>query len=216
MVFLLQFHAFLQYALFQVLFVETAKRQIGLYGGSFNPVHLAHLQAAQTAVEEQGLDRLIFVPAAQSPFKSRGEMAEDSDRIRMLRTALAGRPDFGLDEREIKRGGVSYSIDTVKYYRDRYPDAALNYLIGSDQIATLLKWRNVKELAELVYMLVIPRPGSEVQELPHSFRGHRLKGTLSDISSSVIRDRIRRNRPINHLVGSNIAELIDRYRLYST
>src|SRR5690349_14974474 len=104
--------------------------RIGLFGGSFDPVHLGHLLVAQAACEEYRLDRLFFVPAAQSPFKPERVPAPASLRLRMLRLALAGRGDYAVDEQEIIRGGPSYTIDTVRAYRKQHPKATLFYLIG--------------------------------------------------------------------------------------
>jgi len=89
-------------------------QRIGIYGGSFDPVHLGHLLVAQAAVEEVGLERLFFVPAAQSPFKPESHPAPAAERLRLLRLALAGKSNYEIDEQEIKRGGISYTIDTVR------------------------------------------------------------------------------------------------------
>src|SRR3954447_9108605 len=98
---------------------------IGLFGGSFNPVHLGHLLMAQAALEELSLSRLFFIPAAQSPFKPELKLAPAAQRVRLLRLALAGQPRCSIDEQEIMRGGVSFSIETVRSYAGRYPRAEL-------------------------------------------------------------------------------------------
>ena len=107
--------------------------KIGLFGGSFDPVHLGHLLAARAAREEAGLDRLFFIPAAQSPFKPDAQPAPASERLRLLRLALAGDTTAEVDDQEIRRGGPSYTIDTVRNYAANYPGAELFYLIGADQ-----------------------------------------------------------------------------------
>src|SRR5216117_3239103 len=104
--------------------------RIGLFGGSFNPIHLGHLLVAQAAREELQLDRLFFIPAAQSPFKPGREPAPAAARLQMLRLALVGQTDCEVDPQEITRGGVSYSIETVSDYARRFPQAQLFYLIG--------------------------------------------------------------------------------------
>src|SRR5579862_331371 len=116
-------------------------KKIGLFGGSFDPVHLGHLLMAQAACEEAGLQRLFFVPAAQSPFKPGTTSAPATERLRLLRLALAGKSNYEIDEQEIKRGGVSYTIDTVRDYAGRFPGAELFYLIGADHVPSLTKWR---------------------------------------------------------------------------
>src|SRR5476649_132850 len=123
--------------------------KIGLYGGSFDPVHLGHLFVAQAAVEELGLDRLFFIPAAQSPFKPENQPAPTAIRLRLLRLALAGKTNCEVDDQEIRRGGVSYSIETLRDYAKCFPTAELFYLIGTDNVAKLNEWREASELARL-------------------------------------------------------------------
>ena len=115
--------------------------KIGLFGGSFDPVHLGHLLVAQAAIEELGLDKLFFIPAAQSPFKPENQPASTPARLQLLRLALAGRMNCGIDDQEIRRGGVSYTIDTLRDYAKKFPGAELFYLIGADHAAKLDKWR---------------------------------------------------------------------------
>src|SRR5258706_6642624 len=133
--------------------------RVGLFGGSFDPVHLGHLLVAQAAREELGLSRLFFIPAGQSPFKPDSPPSPATERLRLLRLALAGKDWCEIDDQEIRRGGVSYSIDTVRDYSRRHAGAQLYYLIGADHVAQLPKWREAQELARLVEMVVIPRPG---------------------------------------------------------
>src|SRR5215475_9014725 len=102
--------------------------RIALFGGSFDPVHMGHLLVAQAAREELALERLFFIPAAQSPFKPERKPTPPNERLRLLRLALAGKTWCEVDEQEIRRGGISYTINTVRDYRQRYPDAELFYL----------------------------------------------------------------------------------------
>jgi nicotinate-nucleotide adenylyltransferase len=134
-------------------------QRIGLFGGSFDPVHLGHLLVAQAAREELELARLFFIPAAQSPFKPESRPSAAKERLRLLRLALAGKEWCEVDEQEINRGGVSYTIDTVRDYARRFPQAQLFYLIGGDHVTQLPKWREAEELARLLEFVVIPRPG---------------------------------------------------------
>lgn len=188
--------------------------KIGLFGGSFDPVHLGHLLVAQAAREELGLKKIFFIPAAQSPFKPESKPAAPQQRLCLLRLALAGQPHFEVDEQEIQRGGVSYTIDTVRGYRRRFPQAKLFYLIGADHVAKLPKWRDSEELARFVEFVVIPRPGQNEVQFPQSFRGHFLRGFPLGVSSSQIRERVRNGLPIDHLVKSEVAEAIRNNRLY--
>src|SRR5436305_1001795 len=151
-------------------------QRIGLFGGSFDPVHLGHLLVAQAAREELELDRLFLIPAAQSPFKPGIQPTAAADRMRLLRLALAGKDWCEIDEQEIKRGGVSYTIDTVRDYARRFPQAQLFYLIGADHVPQLPKWRDAAELARSVEFVVIPRPGQPERPFPAPFRGRTLIG----------------------------------------
>lgn len=188
--------------------------KLGLYGGSFDPVHLGHLLVAQAAGEEFGLDRLCFIPAAQSPFKPGNEPAPAKTRLQMLRLALAGMPRYEVDAQETLRGGVSYTIDTVRDYRRRFPKAQLYWLIGADHVAKLPLWRDAKELAQSVEFLVIPRPGEPSIPFPGPFRGEMLKGFPLAVSSSKIRARVKAGLPVDLLTGSAVAEAIRANRLY--
>ena len=188
--------------------------KLGLFGGSFNPVHLGHLLVAQAAVEELGLDRLFFIPAAVSPFKPENKMAPDAIRLQLLRLTLAGKTNYEIDDQEIKRGGISYSIETLRDYAKRFPGAQLFYLIGADNAAKLNEWREAGELAKLAEFVAVPRPGEKTAEFPNPFRGKILKGFPIEISSSQIRARIKAGLPIENLVPPFVAEAIHAAKLY--
>jgi len=189
-------------------------QHIGLFGGSFNPVHLGHLLVAQAAREELTLSRIHFVPAAQSPFKPGVVLAPAPERLRMLRLALAGQSESEVDDQEILRGGVSYTIDTVRNYAARFPGARLFCLIGADHVTQLPRWRDAAELAGLAEFVVIPRPGEVPVPLLSPFRGCTLSGFPVAVSSSQIRDRVKSGLPVDLLVGSRVAEAIRNNRLY--
>ena len=189
-------------------------QRIGLFGGSFDPIHLGHLLVAKAALEEMELTRLFFIPTAQSPFKPGGAVTAGGERLRLLRLALAGETKCEIDEQEIKRGGVSYTIDTVRDYAGRYPQAELFYLVGADNVPQLPQWRDAQELARRVAFLVIPRPGEADAIFPDPFRGRTLKGFPLGISSSQIRARIKAGQEIGHLVPAAVAEAIRNNRLY--
>lgn len=188
--------------------------RIGLYGGSFNPVHVGHLLVAQSAQEELQLDRIFFVPTARSPFKPDHEPAPDACRLRWLRLAMAGRSEWELDLQEIERGGVSYTIDTVRDYRRRFPEASLFYLIGADHLAQLPKWRDADKLAQLAHFVVIPRPGQMEVVLPKPFQGKTLKGFPISLSSSEVRARVKIGLPIDLITPSGVAADIRNNGLY--
>jgi nicotinate-nucleotide adenylyltransferase len=189
-------------------------RRIGLFGGSFDPVHLGHLLVAQAAREEVELETLFFIPAAQSPFKPERQPTPSAARLRLLRLALAGKPWCVIDEQELQRGGVSYTIDTVRAYRLRFPGAELHYLIGADHVEKLPKWRDAEQLAALARFLVIPRPGRPNVPLPEPFSGRTLAGFPLGVSSSEIRGRVASGLTIQQLVPDAVAEAIRNNGLY--
>jgi nicotinate-nucleotide adenylyltransferase len=189
-------------------------QRIGLFGGSFNPVHLGHLLVAQAAIEELGLDRLFFIPAAQSPFKPENKPAAASSRLQLLHLSLAGKTNCEIDEQEIRRGGVSYTIETLRDYARRFPKVELFYLIGADNVAKLQEWREANELARLAQFVVIPRPGHAPVNFPPTFRGRMLKGFPFDVSSSQIHARVKAGLPIDNLVPPSVAEAIRNEKLY--
>jgi nicotinate-nucleotide adenylyltransferase len=188
--------------------------RIGLFGGSFNPVHLGHLLMAQAALQELQLARLAFIPAAQSPFKPDTELAPAAQRLRLLRLALAGQTRCSVDGREILRGGVSYSIDTVREYAARFPGAELWYVIGGDHARLLPHWRGAEELAALANFAVVPRPGEPAERLPAPFRGRALRGWALAVSASEIRERVRAGLSLDWLVPPAVGEAIRNNRLY--
>jgi nicotinate-nucleotide adenylyltransferase len=189
-------------------------QRIGLFGGSFDPVHQGHLLVAQAAREELELTRLYFIPAAQSPFKPDTKPTPAHERLRLLRLALASKTWCEIDEQEIRRGGISYSIDTVRDYARRFPEAGLFYLIGTDHVGQLPKWREAAELARLAEFVVIPRPGQAGAQFSPPFRGRHLSGFPLGVSSSQIRARVKAGQPIDHLVPAAVAEAIRNNRLY--
>lgn len=189
-------------------------QRIGLYGGSFDPIHLGHLLVARAAIEELALDQLFFIPAAQSPFKPASVPASAPARLQFLRLALAGQTRCAVDAQEISRGGVSYTIDTVRDYLGRFSGAQMYWLIGADHVATLPKWREAAELARLVEFIVIARPGQTVIPLPPPFHGCALHGFPFGVSSSQIRERVRAGLSIDGLVPAPVAEAIRNSGLY--
>jgi len=188
--------------------------KIGLLGGSFDPVHLGHLLVARAAREELGLDKVCFVPAAQSPFKPGTSPAPAPERLRLLRLALAGETGCDIDDLELRRGGVSYTVDTLRHYAEKFPGAELFYLIGADQTAQLPQWRDAAELARLAQFVVAPRPGEGPPALPAPFRGRALRGFPVVVSSSQIRARVKAGLPVTLLTPAAVAEAIANNRLY--
>ncbi len=190
------------------------QQRLGLFGGSFDPVHLGHLLVAQAAREELNLSRLYFVLAAQSPFKPDRQPTPANYRLQLLRLALAEKDWCEIDEQELQRGAPSYTIQTVRNYASRFPGAELFYLIGTDHVAQLAKWREAEELARLVEFLVITRPGQKEAPFPPPFRGRVLNGFPLGVSSSQIRLRVKEKLPIDSLTPAPVVEAIRNNGLY--
>jgi len=189
-------------------------RRIGLFGGSFDPVHSAHVMMARKALNELQLDRLFIIPAARSPFKPEQQPAPDEVRLAMLKAAFEKVAGCVIERLELEREGVSYAIDTVRSFAGRFPDSELFYLIGADHVPTLPQWREADALAQILTFVVFPRSGGLDVEFPETFGGRCLEGELMDISSSDIRVRIREGKSVNHLVPSAVVGILSKKQIY--
>jgi nicotinate-nucleotide adenylyltransferase len=183
-------------------------RKVGIYGGTFDPIHHGHLILGRQACEKLGFDQLIFVPCAVSPFKSPA-FASGEMRLSMLRAAIDGQEDFLADDCELKRPPPSYSIDTVLQIREREPKAELFWLIGADNVSGLNKWHRIAELKKLVRFVVLDR-GCEERT------GHKYPVVQRniDISGTEIRKRVASGRSIRYLVPKAVEEIIFLEKLY--
>jgi len=189
-------------------------RRIGLFGGSFDPVHSAHVMMARAAMNELQLNRLFIIPASRSPFKPEQPPALDNDRLAMLESAFEELEGCEIDRSELEREGISYAIDTVRDFIGRFPEAELFYLIGNDHVPTLTQWREAEALAQILTFVVVPRSGADAHEFPDSFRGRYLEAELMDISSSNIRARLRSGEAVDHLVPPAVARILSNKRIY--
>ena len=181
---------------------------IGLFGGTFDPVHHGHLILAREAVEQLRLDRLVFIPNAVSPHKQAGAAAPAERRMEMVRAAIAGEAKFDADDLELRRGGPSYAIDTVEEMRRRHPGAELFYLIGEDNVAELHTWRKFDVLQKLARFVVLSRT---VHGRTHSFP---VVEREIDISSTEIRNRVAKGASIRYLVPEKVLGIIGQHNLY--
>jgi nicotinate-nucleotide adenylyltransferase len=191
-----------------------APRRIGLFGGSFDPVHSAHVMMARAALNELQLDRLFIIPATRSPFKPEQQPAPDEVRLAMLKAAFEEESGCEIERLELEREGASYAIDTVRVFVERFPEAELFYLIGADHVPTLTQWREADALAKILTFVVVPRPGGPEVEFPESFAGRCLEGELMDISSSDIRARMREGKSVGHLLPPAVAGILSKKQIY--
>jgi nicotinate-nucleotide adenylyltransferase len=182
--------------------------KIGLYGGTFDPVHHGHLILARQALEQLGLDRLVFIPAAQSPFKTGQALTSGRHRFEMVKLAIQGEAYFAADDLEIERTGPSYSIDTVNTYRQVFPGAELFWLIGEDHVPSLPKWHRIDELKDRVRFVVLSRT-DRAGTAPYPLIPRRI-----DISATEIRNRVANNLPITYLVPERVLRYVQDVKLY--
>jgi nicotinate-nucleotide adenylyltransferase len=182
-------------------------RKIGIYGGTFDPIHHAHLILAREALEKLKLEKVIFVPAAVSPFKG-APVASAEARLTMLRAAIADEPGFVLDDCEMHRAPPSYSVDTVEDIRQREGAAEFYYLIGDDNVPDLTRWHRFKDLKKLVQFIVLDRTGL------HSKHDYKVVQRKIDISATEIRNRVASGQSIRYFVPTVVEEIIRQGNLY--
>jgi len=190
--------------------------KIGLLGGSFDPVHFGHLLAAQDVLEQYTLDRLILVPAAQAPLKPREVQSSPEDRMAMLRAAVEWDQRFEISDVELHRGGVSYTIDSVRHFRTLFPRDELFWIIGGDQLPRINLWKEITELVRMVEFIFLERPGHPAKQTPDipGLRLHRCDGHLIEISSSELRQRVRQGLSLHYFCPQKVIAYISAHQLY--
>jgi nicotinate-nucleotide adenylyltransferase len=204
----------------------TMTQRIGLYGGSFNPVHHGHLIIARSTAERLSLDRIILLPSSSPPHKQSRDLADANHRLEMIRQAINGETIFELSDFDLKRAGPTYTVDTVAHFRTTFgPEARLYWLIGTDSLAELTTWRQVERILDLCDIATAHRPGHDQidwQALATHFgvdRTDRLRAGIIetpriDISSSNIRERVHDGQSIRYLVPDVVAQYIAQQGLY--
>jgi nicotinate-nucleotide adenylyltransferase len=211
---------------------------IGLMGGTFNPVHLAHLRIAEEARDECRLERVLFIPAADPPHKPLAGEVSFARRCEMVRLAIAGNPAFELSDIEGQREGKSYSVDTIGFFHTQRPGDKLFFIIGNDSFFEIGLWHRYAEIFRLCSLIVVERPGRPVADplgaLPVAIRGefsytdapgrlkhasgqcvHILKGRPLDISSTAIRGLVAAGSPVTRLVPPAVEAYIKSQRIYT-
>jgi nicotinate-nucleotide adenylyltransferase len=190
--------------------------KIGFLGGSFDPIHFGHLLAAQDAFEQHRLDRLVIVPASQAPLKPSEAQSAAADRLAMVRAATEWDTRFEVSDFELRRGGVSYTIDSARHFRALYPRDELYWVIGGDQLPQLHLWKDIGELATIVEFIFLERPGYPVKAAPNisGLRLHRCDGHLLAISSTELRERTRRSLSLDYFVPHKAIVYIREMGLY--
>jgi nicotinate-nucleotide adenylyltransferase len=192
------------------------RMKIGFLGGSFDPVHFGHLIAAQDVLEQFQLDRLLLVPASQAPLKPNDIQSSSENRLAMLRAAIGWDKRLEISDYELRKGGISYTVDSVRHFRTVFPDDELFWIIGGDQLPLLHKWKAIEELACMVEFIFLERPKHPTKphvEIP-GLRLHRCDGHLIEISSSELRFRVQRGLSLHYFCPQKVIAYIEEHRLY--
>jgi nicotinate-nucleotide adenylyltransferase len=201
--------------------------RLGVFGGTFNPVHLGHLILAEQCREQGRLDQVLFVPAPRPPHKQDTELASYAQRVEMLALATSGQPAFRVDELEKDRPGPSFTVDTLQQLRERHREAEMFLIIGSDTLRDLPQWYQPVRILELAGLLVVPRPGwsilgeAEVKKtlaLPDSFSlcCQTCEIPLIDIASRDLRRRIAQGRSVRYMIPRAVEAYIQDKNLYTS
>ena len=186
--------------------------KIGILGGTFNPIHLGHLILAEEVCQKIGLRKVIFIPTNLPPHKNNGDIIPANHRLKMLRLAVKGNPLFCVSDIEIRKGGRSYTIDTIKEFSRIYPNDQFYFIIGSDLIKYLNEWKDLKEIIAVVKFIVATRPGFPLKDLPDYMTTIDIRAV--DISAFEIRECIKQNYSFRYLVPGAVRDYIIRKRLY--
>ena len=183
--------------------------RIGIFGGSFNPVHEGHIRLAKEALSELNLDKVYFVLSHQNPLKKKETLLPEALRIKLLKSALRNHPDFSISLCEVQRKGPSFTVDTLKFFKKKFgSDTVLYFLCGADILNDLERWRSVDEIFKLCRFVVMTRPGYKLKQTKRPIL--HLPFEALDISSSGVRDKLKRRQDIEKLVPQGTYTLLKR------
>lgn len=197
------------------------RRSLAILGGTFDPLHIGHLAIAEDVRYALKAERIVFVPAAQQPFKTDQWATPASDRLAMVRLGIADNPAFDVSDLEVRRGGVSYTVETIAQLRVVYPEHELFFIVGADAAAALPLWHDIDHLLSLCRIAVVERPGYTLDlealfvQLPAArARVMQIAGPALDISASELRQRLQAGRPVHYHLPSAIQRYIEAHGLY--
>lgn len=188
-------------------------KKVGILGGTFDPPHYGHLLIANEVLSELELDEIWFMPNHEPPHKKKPESVKDEDRLRMLEFAIAGNSAFSIQPIELDRNGPSYTVDTMKLLNAEYSHHQFFFIIGADMIEYLPKWHDIDILINLVQFVGVERPSySRQTDYPILY----VDVPAFDVSSSMIRDRVKKGKSIRYLLPDRVIDYIEEKQLYGT
>ena len=191
--------------------------RMGVLGGTFDPIHVGHLIAAEGVRVELQLDRVIFLPAAAPPHKDSADISDAGHRLQMVRLAVEDNPAFEVSEVELRRGGTSYTIETIRQLKaENGPDVDLFFLMGGDSVLEITTWRDYGSLLEECTVVAFPRPGQDLSRVDPEIRGRiqEVRTREIDVASRDIRERVRQGKSIKYMVPSAVEEYVLTHGLY--
>ncbi|CZD53537.1 nicotinate-nucleotide adenylyltransferase [Streptococcus pneumoniae] len=190
---------------------EKKRKQVGILGGNFNPVHNAHLIVADQVRQQLGLDQVLLMPEYQPPHVDKKETIPEHHRLKMLELAIEGIDGLVIETIELERKGISYTYDTMKILTEQHPDTDYYFIIGADMVDYLPKWYRIDELVDMVQFVGVQRPRYKVGT---SYPVIWVDVPLMDISSSMVRDFIAQGRKPNFLLPQPVLDYIEKEGLY--
>ncbi len=199
--------------------------RIGVFGGSFDPIHYGHLILAEHCREQADLDQVWFIPSGTNPHKQHGAVATDKQRSAMVGLAIGGHRSFMLSTTELERGGLSYTVDTLEQLNEEFHEDQIFWLMGGDSFGNFSKWREPKKILELAIPLVVNRPGMPPVDLSkladyvdqsrlEMFKEFQVSSPLIEISSTRIRSRVAEGKSIRYLIPRSVEKYIETQKLY--
>lgn len=199
--------------------MSAGTRRIGVFGGTFNPPHLGHVIVAQECLWQRHLDEVLLMVSARPPHRT-APPVDPELRLRMVEAAVVGFPGLRASRIEIDRDGPSYTVDTLEGIRDHEPDTEISLIIGADQLLAFGTWRDPERITAVARLAVVARGAADLDALADAGE-HIAPGRVDlvampavDISSTMIRDRVRSGDPYSHLVPRPVADIIAAERLY--
>ena len=189
-------------------------KKTGLYFGSFNPVHIGHMAIANYMVEFTDIDQLWFILSPQNPFKKRSGLLADHHRLALLNTAIDSSLLFKASNIEFNMPKPSYTIDTLAYLGEKYPEREFVLIMGSDNLPTFHKWKNFRQIADNYEIYVYPRPGISIDDYKDIAKIRKVEAPLIEISSSFIRKAIAAGKNVSYFMPSKVAEYVAEMHFY--